>query len=165
MNDNHFEAKPVEANLEPEIEFNRSRDLGEMAGRATTEGVKKLIPYLLTVAVLISAGFSVYFWNEARSLKANLQKAAQEETINLVSNLVAQVGNLIVLPEGEMPTVATVSDPEKLQDQPFFARAQRGDKVLIYTNSKKAILYNPESNKIVEVAPINIGNPSETPIQ
>ena len=152
MNDNHFEAKPVEANLEPEIEFNRSRDLGEMAGRATTEGVKKLIPYLLTVAVLISAGFSVYFWNEARALKKNPQRAAQEETLKLIG----AISKLIVLPEGENPTIATVTDPEALRSQPFFAKAQTGDKVLIYTNVRKAILYSPTQNKIVEVAPINI---------
>src|SRR3989344_791488 len=152
MNDNHFEAKPVEANLEPEIEFNRSKDLGEMAGRATTEGVKKLIPYLLTVAVLISAGFSVFFWNEARSLKAIPQRTAQEETQKLLANVSA----LIVLPEGETPTIATVADPELLKEQPFFANAKTGDQVLIYTNARKAILYNPENNRIVEVAPINI---------
>src|SRR3989344_5484951 len=138
MNDNHFEAKPVEANLEPEIEFNRSKDLGEMAGRATTEVVKKLIPYLLTVAVLISVGFSVYFWNEARILKANPQKAAQEET----RKLLADVSALIVLPEGENPTIATVTDPERLKEQPFFAKAKTGDKVLIYTNARNAVLYN-----------------------
>lgn len=54
-------------------------------------------------------------------------------------------------------------DPEKLRDQPFFANAQRGDKVLIYANAKKAILYNPPSNKIIEVAPVNIGNPMLAP--
>ena len=51
--------------------------------------------------------------------------------------------------------MATVSDPEKLKDQPFFAKAQKGDKVLIYSNSQKAILYSPTEDKIVEVAPIN----------
>ncbi len=39
--------------------------------------------------------------------------------------------------------------------QPFFANAQVGDKVLIYYKAKKAILYNPTDNKIVEVGPIS----------
>ena len=68
-----------------------------------------------------------------------------------------RVGKLIVLPEGEQPTVATVSDAESLREQPFFAQAKNGYKVLIYTNARKAILYDPLSNKIVDVAPLNIG--------
>ena len=68
---------------------------------------------------------------------------------------------MIVLPEDEIPTVATVSDPEKLKEQPFFSDAKKGDKVLIYANAKKAILYDPMANKIVTVAPINIG-PEDT---
>ncbi len=84
------------------------------------------------------------------------QGVAKQET----RDLVAAVSKLIVLPDGEDPTVATVSEPNKLKSQAFFAKAQKGDKVLIYTNAKKAILYNPETNKIIEVAPINIGNPA-----
>jgi hypothetical protein len=40
--------------------------------------------------------------------------------------------------------------------------AKKGDKVLIYTNAKKAILYDPELNKIVNVAPLNIGDQKVT---
>lgn len=108
----------------------------------------------ILVALLVAAsGSSYYFYREYSGLKKEPDKAAVEE----VNKLVAIVGKLIVLPAGETPTVATVADPEKLQDQDFFAKAKTGDKVLIYANAKKAILYNPETNKIVEVAPINIG--------
>lgn len=74
--------------------------------------------------------------------------------------LVEEIGKIMVLPSDEEPTVATVSDLEPLKDQPFFANAKIGDKVLIYTNARKAILYNPKMRKIVEVAPINIGDQS-----
>jgi len=67
------------------------------------------------------------------------------------------VGKLMVLPEGETPTIATVSDPDKLKDQAFFAHAKTGDKVLIYAKAKKAILYSPTDNRIVEVAAIDLG--------
>ena len=127
----------------------------EAISEAVMERVKRLAPYLLMAAVLVAAGFSVYFWNEARALKANPQRAAQEESLKLIGT----ISKLIVLPEGENPTIATVTDPERLREQPFFANAQAGDKVLLFTNSRKAILYNPTQNKIVEVAPINIGNP------
>jgi len=64
------------------------------------------------------------------------------------------VGRIIVLPNDEEPTVATVTDPEKLRDQVFFANAKAGDKVLIYTKARKAYLYDPIAGKLVEVAPI-----------
>lgn len=120
---------------------------------------KKYVVLVLVVVAVASFGAAYYFYNEATALKKDPNKTTREET----ANLVAQVGKLIVLPEGETPTVATVSDPDKLKDQPFFARAKKGDKVLIYTNARKALLYDVENKKIVEVAPINIGTPVSTP--
>ena len=46
---------------------------------------------------------------------------------------------------------------EKLGDQAFFSKAQKDDRVVIYAQAKKAILYRPSTKKIVEVAPLNIG--------
>lgn len=119
------------------------------------EYIKQHILVILVGVVVLSSGTAVYFYNQYSGLKQDPDKLAQED----VNKVVAQVSKLIVLPEGETPTLATVTDLEKLKDQPFFAKAKTGDKVLIYANAKKAILYNPESNKIVEVAPISIGNP------
>jgi hypothetical protein len=68
-----------------------------------------------------------------------------------VSGLTAKVGELMDLPNNEEPMVATVSDVTKLANQPFFAKALNGDKVLAYTKNKKAILYRPSTNKIIEV--------------
>lgn len=105
------------------------------------------------VLFIIAAAGAVYFYLDARDLRKNPQKASQEE----IQELIKKVGYLIVLPKDEMPTIATVSDPEKLKDQPFFENARIGDRVLIYSKAKKAILYNPGRNKIVEVAPVSIG--------
>ncbi len=77
------------------------------------------------------------------------------------SQLLVEVGKLMVLPENEQPTIATVTDLEKLKDQPFFAKAQVGDKVLIYTSAKKAILYRPTENKIIELAPLSVSQPAQ----
>lgn len=118
--------------------------------------LKKFFAPVLIILVLGFAGLSFLFYQKFNALKENPQKIAQEE----VRALVARVGQLLVLPEGEDPTVATVQEPERLKDQPFFAKAKKGDKVLIYTNAKKAVLYDPAANKIVEVAPVNIGAPA-----
>jgi len=125
------------------------------------EKTKKIAIIIIVLLILALSGSTYYLYSQSKQLKQeittlknNPQIKAQEET----KDLIARVARLIVLPEGEEPTVATVSDPEKLKDQPFFAKAKKGDNVLIYTNAKKAILYDPVNNKIVEVAPLNIGN-------
>ena len=117
------------------------------------EYARQNVLMIVAVVAVVALGSTFYFYSEYSALK-NPDKSTQEET----AKLIAQVGKLMVLPEGEVPTLAIVSDPEKLKDQAFFTNAKKGDRVLIYTNARKAILYNPETNKIVEVAPINIGN-------
>ena len=113
---------------------------------------------ILIALTILGIGSASYFYYQYNALAKNPNKIAEQE----VKSLVAMVGKLIVLPTDEAPTVATVADPEKLKDQPFFANAKKGHKVLIYTNARKAILYDPNANKIVEVAPINIGNTAPT---
>jgi len=116
-----------------------------------------LVSGVIILLFLIVAGAAVYFYLQLTELQKNPQKVAEKET----KALIERVAKLIVLPEGETPTIATVTDPELLKSQAFFANAKKGDKVLIYTNAKKAILYDPVANKIVEVAPVNIGTPEQ----
>lgn len=120
----------------------------------------KVIAILIVIAVL-AIGSSVYFYREyakTQKLLKNPTEATKEET----RELVAKVEKLIELPTGEEPTVATVTDKKKVKDQQFFTKAENEDKVLIYTKAKKAILYRPKINKIIEVAPVYIGD--QTPL-
>ncbi len=111
----------------------------------------------LGVVILILGVVAFYFYNQYQSIKKNPNQVAKAET----EALVAEVGKLIDLPKDETPTVATVLDKEKLKDQPFFANAQNGDKILIYTKAKKAIIYRPKDNKLINVGPIAIDQKSQ----
>lgn len=106
---------------------------------------------LVAVVAIVAAGYFYYQWDLIRK---NPEAIAQQE----VNALVAKISKLIVLPADETPTVATVSDPEALKDQVFFAKAEKGDKVLIYAQAKKAVLYSVKLNKIIDTAPLNIGD-------
>lgn len=114
---------------------------------------KKFITVIVPMIAVIAIVLSGYFYLQVRTLSKNPQAIAQKET----DDIVAKVSKLAVLPEGETPTIATVSDPEALKDQAFFANAVKGDKVLIYAQAKKAFLYSVTMNKILDVAPLNIG--------
>lgn len=115
---------------------------------------KFLTPRILLILVVVLAGTSIYFYRQFSVIKQDPNAISKAE----VKTLTEKVGRLIVLPKDEDPTIATVSDPEALKDQTFFADAKKGDKVLIYTNAKKAILYDPTLNKIITVAPLTIGD-------
>ena len=125
----------------------------------------RYLPWILIVLVVISAGIFVFkqqqnavaLKQELEELKQNPQNAADEET----KALVEKVGQLIELPN-EQPTVATVTDLAALKDQPFFDNAQVNDQVLIYTIAKKAVLYRPSTNKVIEVAPVNLDSTPKT---
>lgn len=79
-----------------------------------------------------------------------------------IKSLIEKVGNIIELPQGETPTIATVTDLSKLRDQPFFSNAKLGDKVLVYAAAKKAFLYRPSTDKIIEVGPVSTSSPTPT---
>jgi len=123
---------------------------------------QKMLIYI-SIFVLILLGLSTFLFTKfgpsAKKTivpKIDAKKEADE--------LLAQIGKLFDLPTGETPTIATVSDKTKLEKQSFFAKAENGDKVLIYSVAKKAILYRPSAHKIMEVAPLAITAPTAIPV-
>lgn len=116
------------------------------------------VPVLLTLLVT-AVGTAGYFYWQYRNAQPGV--ADTKETKALVET----IGDLMLLPEGEEPTLATVTDKEKLADQPFFLKAENGDKVLIYSNSGRAVLYRPSLKKIIDVTAVNITPPGSTQTQ
>lgn len=109
---------------------------------------KKKFLIISIVILLIALAPSIYFYLKYR------QAISSKPVLSDVQSIVKKVSQLIELPDNEEPTVATVSDKTKLKNQEFFQKAENGDKVLIYTQAKKAILYRPSINKIIDVAPV-----------
>ena len=110
-----------------------------------------LVFVLLVVAGLVGVG---YFYPRYKIVNKNPEVLAKEE----VESILGKLGKLMILPADETPTVATITDKEKLASQPFFSNAQNGDKLIVYARSKKAILFREKGNIIVEVAPVYFNN-------
>ncbi len=118
-----------------------------------------LVAFFVVLLIIIGvAGYLVY--NKIQDQNAKIERLSdpQQAAKDEAQRIKDLVGQLADIPADEVPTVATVNDASKLQGQAFFAKAQNGDKVLIFTKAKKAYLYRPSTNKLIEVAPINIGD-------
>ena len=122
--------------------------------------------FFIFLLVLISLGAAGYFYKQYEDIKNNPNKVSNDE----VKSITSAVGKFMDLPTDETPTLATVTDKDKLKDQDFFKKSENGDKILIYANAKKAILYRPSNGKVIEFAPLLIGDgsqgatPTETPV-
>lgn len=123
------------------------------------EAVKLIFGVLIVFALGAGVtGFAIMKYPEVLGLSKGQAQVQAEVDI-----LIAEVGKLLALPSDEKPTVATITDVEKLREQAFFKNAMNNDKVLIYTKAKKAILYRPSENKVVEVGAVNINQqPQQT---
>lgn len=138
----------------------------ESAGKKTFGLSTKsfILAGIFGVVVIVALGSAIFFYMQYQKSQA-LLKNPSAESEQEIKTVVEEVGKLIVLPTGENPQVATVSDVNKLKNQPFFTKAKNGDKVLIYTKAQKAILYDPIQKKVVEVGPINLTETSPTAAQ
>lgn len=131
----------------------------EVVKKSLAGYIKLLV--LVLVSLLIGGGVATYVIKMKPELLGFSK--GQQQVLTEIDVLVSEVGKLISLPSDEKPTVATITDIEKLKDQAFFVNAKNDDKVLIYTNAKKAILYRPSEKRIIEVGAVNINQASPTP--
>ena len=108
---------------------------------------KVIIAVLGVLLVLALGGLGYLYYHYVAG--GDKQVKTEEELIK------EAVGSRILLPE-ENPSIATVTDKTKLADQPFFKKAENGDKILIFTNSGRAILYRPKIKKVIDTTTISL---------
>jgi len=121
-------------------------------GKATVN-LKKTIFGLIILALIIAP--SAFFYKKSQDAEKKLSNSS-EVNQKVVDDVVTRVNKHYLLPTDEKPTLVTVTDVSKVKEQPFFARAENGDKALVYTQSRKAILYRPSKDVVIEVAPLNV---------
>ena len=127
--------------------------------KKSSSGLWKIVA-VFTVILLAATIFFAWKYNSEKKQVAKLSNP--QNAIKLeADDLKAKVGQLVDLPD-EQPTVATVTDVTKLQGQTFFAKAENGDKVLIFPTAGRAVLYRPSTNKVIEYAPVNLNTSSGT---
>ncbi len=103
-----------------------------------------LVLFLALLAGSFALGrYSVY--------RAHPELAGQDQA----AAVLAKVGQLMQLPQGENPSMARVTDAAQVrQAQPFLSEAQNDDILIIYQRAGTAILYRPSTNKLIAVGPV-----------
>ncbi|MDP1884192.1 MAG: LytR C-terminal domain-containing protein [Candidatus Moranbacteria bacterium] len=122
---------------------------------------RKVIRNVAWACVVLAGVGSLYFYS--RHMEVGIWRKSDTSQISGAGNDAGQVQDdlqmtkaavekLMELPVGEEPVLATVTDVDKIRTQKFFDKAQNGDRVLIYKDNQKLILYRPTINKIIEVS-------------
>jgi hypothetical protein len=101
---------------------------------------------------------NAYFFLQYQKLKQNPAAVQEQEAKELVD----QVGSILLLPS-EVPTIATVLDPDMLKQQAFFEHAIVGDKVLVFASARQAVLYRPSEHKIIAISMLSSQDMQQTP--
>lgn len=122
--------------------------------------------YLFILLIIISAGYSEYYFYSKYKRASSESKEWQNKYNDLIEHpeqLAKNEAELYLekakkidntIPSNEIPEVQTVLDVSQLKNQEFFKDAQNGDKILVFKLAKKAYIYRPSENKIINSGPL-----------
>lgn len=110
------------------------------------------------VALAIGGGAYWQFASPQLPVIDSLTKPKDQADISSIVNMIRQS---VEIPSNETPTVATVTDQDKVRSQPFFASAQTGDKIVVFAQAKKAVLFRPSSGKIINIITLSDNRSAE----
>jgi len=97
---------------------------------------------LLVVLCLAATATSAVFYKKYKDSQDTSQ--AQQK------RLVAQLAKVLDLPEA-VPTVVTVANKNKLTNKALAARVEDKDMLLIYSSTKRIVIYRPSISKVIDM--------------
>ena len=98
----------------------------------------------LAVGVLLLSGT---FTNNNTTIPDN---ATTQSASTDAEQVITQLGTHMLLPESEHPVVASIKDVEKLQESSaFYKNAENGDRLIVFPQTKKAVIFSTDDNIIV----------------
>lgn len=112
----------------------------------TLKTIMKIV--VLVIVITLASGYAVHS-HSRNKLTAAVGVSAEEQKL-----LTREIEKFFLLPKGEMPTIATVTDKSKLKGAFVFKDAENGDKLLTYKDAKRLILYRPTKQLIITIASI-----------
>lgn len=124
-----------------------------------------LLNVLLLIGIIVT--ISLFIWAEQQRREAQqklrqtateleeLRKSAETSGQEVADQVLTKLRTHMDIPADPQPTVATIVDADALKKaNDFYAPAQNGDNLII--TNKRAILYDPKRDIILDVVPVTI---------
>ncbi len=120
----------------------------------TQKNKTPIIKILIVVIVLLAFGGYIYIiqkdTKETRGTTLGNNKEEAKQLAEIVSKFV-------LVDKNQVPDIVTISDAETMvKQQSVFKGVVNGDKILVYVQDKKAIVYSPSRDIIVNILPITM---------
>lgn len=112
-----------------------------------------LTAYILSCLLVLAVATSIFLFQRYRHAVDTNPSTQQQQ-------LLASIGHDIILPSGT-PVVSTVIDKSKLTNPALADIVNNGDKILIYGQARRLIVYRPSVGKVVDMLNIEVGSGSE----
>ncbi len=130
-----------------------SIDLSRKSGGNFAVFAKLGVNTVGAILVVISLILALHYYRVASNLRQEVARPSQNaQGIDQSTEAILAVGKHLLLPQGEQPQIARVTDLAKLANIPFFGNALIGDQVLVYCKSSLSILFSPSRDKVIEVS-------------
>lgn len=111
---------------------------------------RKLIYVLSATVIVLCLSIVVSLFIFFNKSETTIDKNNKENTKE-VKEVKSSLEKIISLPAKEEPAIGTIQNLDNLKNNDFFKNAKIGDKIIIYTKTKKAILYRLDEQKIVNI--------------
>ena len=129
-----------------------------------------LLNLILIVGIIAALALFIWAEQQRRSTESRLEqtetqleeirRSTQRGGEELAQEVLSKVRSHMVISEEPVPTVATIVDIDRLRESSdFYTPAENGDHLII--TEKRAILYDPETDTILDVVPVRINTADE----
>lgn len=129
----------------------KNTEVKEPANLRRSNHRRRYIIVLTVICILATVAVGTIVWHSSRP-----------DYTDDIARLKTAIGRHYVLPNNEEPVLLTVTDKKQITTD-FLKIAEDGDRVLIYQNSKRVIIYRPSIDKIVDVGPVVVASDGQTP--
>jgi len=136
----------------------------DLVEKPKKSNIKKSVWIFVCFIVALLLAGNIYFFLQNKQLTTSITADKKEADKKEAQDIYKTISKFMELPKEE-PVLATVIDKTKLQDQSFFSKAQNGDKLLVFSKARKALLYRPTTSKVVEFAPLSLGDSASQEVE